>query len=78
MKADIITKIDPNKLYNTTSIIDGGYILNRSGKPADRKRIYKLIQMNRIPARNIGMSNRLPFWAVKGSDLIDFIKKNYL
>lgn len=78
MDADVITKIDPKKLYTTREIIDRGYIINRFKQPADRKRIYKLIATNRLRARNIGMSNKWPTWAVRGEDLIDFIKKNYL
>jgi len=78
MNPDIITKIDPNKLYNMGDLVKLGAVLNAFGNPATRQHISTIICKGKLKARDLSMSPIHHYWAVRGSDLIKFIKENYL
>ncbi|MHA1280291.1 MAG: hypothetical protein ACTSQ8_24215 [Candidatus Helarchaeota archaeon] len=91
MNPDIITKIDPNKLYNMGDLVKLGAVLNAFGNPATRQAVLNafgnpatrqhistIICKGKLKARDLSMSPIHHYWAVRGSDLIKFIKENYL
>lgn len=74
---EAIQNIRPEAWYRLADIVRGHWIINTVGK-ASKRYLYRLIESNRLLARDRGFGTAQPLWMVKGEDIINFIKKNYL
>lgn len=69
--------INPESWYRLSDIVKQKWVVNMVGKPS-RRFLYRLIEMNKLPARDFGLSKKQPLWMVRGSDIVIFIKRTYL
>lgn len=72
-----IKSIKPDQWYRLSHIAEQGWITNLGGS-GSKRHLYRLIQANRLPARDHGLSRKQPLYMVKGEDIINFIRKNYV
>lgn len=75
MKYDL-TQIDPTDWYSLSEIERRGWITNIFGRP-DRRFIWREVQKGNLKARNFSVPQK-PYWKIKGANVIEYIKKNYL
>jgi len=72
-----LTEIKPDQWYRLSQIAEKRWIVNMVGAGSKRY-LYRLIEANRLQARDHGLGKKYPLWMVKGDDIINFIRKNYL
>ena len=67
--------IDANAVYDPRTVIEMGFITNTKLEPS-LFTLYRIIKRGQLKALNLGTDVQ-PRYAVKGSDLRDFVKKRY-
>lgn len=64
-------KLEPNKEYPISTIVDQAWIVGARGK-TNRQFIYKLIRRGKLKAKDVGIGSKLPMWKIQGKEIIKY------
>lgn len=70
-----LKKVNDEEMYSPKQILKLGVILNSKFEPT-LDRVYKLVKLGLLPAKNLG--DKQPNWFVTGKDLREFVEKKYI